>query len=153
VVALAVAALLIVASCTQSPPHTGAEVRVADGVLPAGAWSAAVYRSIDSGLCLQIRVEGQEPNTICGMDGRDGTSLWRPEAAGVTFIAGTSEDVRAVAVRIGLADGSELRGAAVPAPGLTDVRSFAIPVAAGGQPTRLEILDADGTVVDSVPLE
>jgi hypothetical protein len=152
-VALVVVTLLTVASCTQGPPHTGAEVRVGDGVLPAGAWSATVYRSIDSGLCLQIRIEGQEPNTLCGMDGREGTSLWRPDAAGVTFIAGTSEDVRAASVRISLADGSELRGAAVPAPGLTEVRSFAIPLVAGGQPTRLEILGADGTVIDSVPLE
>jgi hypothetical protein len=150
-IAMVMIAVVTLAGCT-GPPQTGTEVRVAQGALPGGTWSAWAYRSVDSGVCLQIRTEAQDASTLCGIDS-NGTSLWRPDVQGVTLVGGTSKDPRAVTVRMTLADGSELRSTVAPAPDVTDLRFFMIPVAGGAQATRVEILDADDTVIDSVPLE
>ena len=149
---VALVALLALASCTQGPPQSGGEARVGEGMLATGAWSAWAYGSVGSGVCLQIRIEGEAPNTLCGLES-DGMGLWTSDAPGTTFVSGTSNDGRATTARVTLADRSELRAALVPAPEVTDLRFFVVPVVAGARPTIVELLDAGGTVIDSVQLE
>ena len=143
---------LSIAACTQGPPHTGPEVRVGAGVLATRGWTAWAYRSMDSGLCLQIRLESGDTTELCGID-TNGTSTWRPDVPDGTFVAGTSADPRAVAARVTLADGSELLAPVVPATDVTNLGFYVIAVPTGPEPAALDILDGDEAVIGSIPLD
>lgn len=145
--------LLLALSFTacSGPPHAEAEVQVADGVLASGPWQARVYRSLDSALCLQIRPTGKDPSTLCGID-EHGTGTWRPDSTEAAFFAVTTEEPLAVTARITLADGSEVPGTFTPAIPVTGLRFFVIALPIGVQPKALDILGADHSVLQSVPL-
>ena len=152
----AVAATMLLAlsivACTDGAPHTGTEVRVGAGVFGTRGWTSWAYRSMDSGLCLQIRLESGDTTELCGID-TNGTSTWRPEGPDGTFVAGTSADPRGVAARVTLADGSELLAPVVPATDVTNLGFYVIPVPTGPEPAVLDILDGDDAVIGSIPLD
>ena len=143
---------LSIAGCAQGPMRTSPEVRVDGGVIASRAWAAWAYRSVDSGICLQIRIEGVDASTLCGIDGK-ATSIWRPDMPDATFVGGATGGARAVSARITLADGNELQSAVVPATTVSTLRFFVIPVLAGAQPKQLDLLDGEDEVIESITLE
>jgi hypothetical protein len=145
-------AVLALAGCTQGPVHTGPEVPVGAGVLPTGDWTAWVYRSVDSGLCLQIRVDGRDPSTICGLEG-SGTSIWRPDTPVGPFVGGVTSDDGASSAWVTFADGSVIRGPVARATAVSDLGFFAVPVEAAAPPSQLDIHQDDASVIESIALK
>jgi hypothetical protein len=148
--ALVLLLALSIAGCS-GPLHGEAEVQVADGVLASGPWQARVYRSLDSAVCLQIRPTGKDPSTLCGID-EQGTGTWRPDSSEATFVAVTTEDPLAVTARLTLPDGSEVLGTLTPANPVSGLRFSVMALPIGVQPKALDILGADDSVLQSVPL-
>lgn len=148
--ALTAVLALICQACAQGPSPAGPELRVDGGELPAGSWTAWAFQSADSGLCLQIRIESGDSSSLCGLSG-DGT--WRPDTPSGVFLGGTTGDERAASVRLALANGSELKATVVREAGMSSLGFFVMPIPAGHLPTGLDLLDHDGMVIGSVPLD
>lgn len=141
---------LILAGCTGGAVHAGPEVRFAAGPGQPPAWTAWTFQS-GNGICLQIRVAGEDPESICDVRG-DETTTWRPDLAGGSLLAGVTGDKRAVSAIVTLADGSQVRGEVVPAPEITSLGLFVVPIPTGAMAKQLDIQQADGMVISSLPL-
>jgi hypothetical protein len=144
--------VVALAGCTSGPLRTGPEVQVGAGVRPTGSWTAWAYRSVDSGLCLQVRVEGRDPSTICGLEG-SGTSTWRPDTPVGPFVGGVTGDDRASSAWVTFADGSVIRGPVARAKAVSDLGFFAVPVEAAAPPSRLDVHQDDASILDSIALK
>lgn len=142
---------LILVGCTGGAVHAGPEVRFAADPGQPPAWTAWTFQS-GNGICLQIRVAGEDPETICDVRG-DETTIWRPDLAGGSLLAGVTGDKGAVSASVTLADGSQLRGEVVPAAEITPLGLFVVPIPAGAMAKQLDIQQADGIVISSLPLQ
>jgi hypothetical protein len=129
----------------QSRPR----VEVASGETPA--WSASVYETLNSGVCVELVVAGRDSESVCGLD-QDNAHVWRPEAppGEVSFLVGTTADAAASRVLVHLSDGSE-NEMALAVPGqVTALKFYVVPVDAGMNVERIDIVASDGETVESL---
>ena len=142
---------LVLVGCTGGAVHAGPEVRFAADPGQPPAWTAWTFQS-GNGICLQIRVAGEDPESICDVRGDDSIT-WRPDLAGGSLLAGVTGDKGAVSAGVTLADGSQVRGEVVPAAEITPLGLFVVAIPAGATAKQLDIQQADGTVTRSLPLQ
>jgi hypothetical protein len=127
-------------------------VPVAAGETAQGPWRAIAYRTSDGWTCLEIvgglggASCGQGPDALVGMG--LGSSALDQESllTGGTAIAG------AAAVAVLLDNGVIVPAAVVPVPppvGAPGVKVFVISIPPGRTPKRVDILDSQGTAVES----
>ncbi len=149
----AVVLALSLAGCTPGQGHPGPEVKVADGTLDSGGWTAWTYQSTSEGTCLEIRPADLNPASLCGLDGSN-TGIWQPDTPGTngTFLAGTIANQGAVSARIALVDGREVRAAITPGTGVTNLGFFVIVLEPEAWPAQLDVFDGTGAVLDSLAL-
>ena len=142
--------LLVLAGCAH------AQIQVAHGTLGAGGtWSALVYEGGgDLGVCLQIRATDREADRLCSLRA-DNAGLWQPGGPtdGVKFVVVTTPDQAAFGARIALARGREVRTSFGEARSLTELRFFVIALPSAETPSDVEILDGNGAVHTTLPLE
>ena len=142
---------LLLAGCAGGTVHAGPEVRFAADPGQPPAWTAWTFQSGD-GICLQIRVAGEDPESICDVRGDDST-IWRPDLAGGALLVGVTGDQGAVSAGVTLADGSQVRAEVVPAAEITPLGLFVVAIPAGATAKQLDLHQADGTVTSSLPLQ
>ena len=142
---------LVLVGCTGGAVHAGPEVRFAADPGQPPAWTAWTFQS-GNGICLQIRVAGEDPESICDVRG-DHSTIWRPDLAGGSLLVGVTGDNGAVSASVTLADGSQVRGEVVPAAEITPLGLFVVAIPAGAMAKQLDIQQADGTVTRSLPLQ
>ena len=141
------ALVVLLGSCTDAT----SQVQVALGSLPSGPWTAWVYESYSTGLCLEVRLAGGA-DSICSLEDAGGIMRTHPNGeAGV--LAGATSDPAATLVRVSTLDGAILEGEVVAARPVTDLRFFALALPARVAPSQLEILDKDGDVLETVSLD
>jgi hypothetical protein len=146
---LASVVALVVAGCGFG---SDGAVEVATGTLGGQAWVARAGQSIGSGVCLEVQVDdGSDANRLCGLqEGESG--LWRFDVVAGSFVAGSLSDPRARTARLTLADGSVISTAVVGGGPTTSIRFYVVALEPGTMLDRLDILDADGQVIDSQPV-
>jgi hypothetical protein len=143
--------VLLLAACGPDPSDTAVEV--AAGTVGGPAWVARAGLAGASGICLEVKVEGNsEGDRLCGLhEGESG--LWRFDVAGGSFVTGMVDDPRAASARLTLADGSEGSATVAGAGSVTSLRFYVLVVAPGAALDRLEILDDAGVVIDFQPVD
>jgi hypothetical protein len=153
-IGIAIAGALLgccLAACAPAGSDESA-VQVAAGTLGGNAWVAKAGLAGGSGICLEVTLEGSDPNRICGL--REGESgLWRFDVPGGSFVTGTTAAGTAATVHLILADGSEQSAPVVRAGELTSLRFFVIALPPGAALDRFEILDDGGLVIENRPVD
>lgn len=129
------------------------EVQIDAGTAPSGAWSAWVYDSLTSGVCFEVRPSGHDPERICDLDAGN-TGIWRPDSneGDVEFVTGTTAEANVSQAVVTLDDGQQIKADVEEAIEVSPLRFFVIAIPAGAQARQLDLLDVDGTVLNSQPL-
>jgi hypothetical protein len=128
-----------------------ASAQLSSGSIAGGDWSMQVSRDTMSGTCLEIRATGRASQRICGLTPDDLT--WIPDAppGESSFVAGTVGSPQVVTVRAELGDGTTLAAQPRVANVVSPLRFYVVVLPPGSTLTRLDLLDADGLLVTSLP--
>lgn len=145
---------VLLGACAFGSGRSGPEVQVATGNNGSVAWQAATYMSAEEGLCLQVRVTGTDPSTVCGLDGTaSGAPItWSIVTDAGTIVAVMSSNQDAVGATLVMADGATLPVAAGTAPAITTLRYFIVAIPDGVTATELDIQGAGGKTLAVAPL-
>ena len=157
--------LMLITGCTSVPLLGDARptnekavppiVPVGAGQTGHGPWQAVAYRTTDGWTCLEVigglggSSCGQGPDALLGIGTASGAPDQGSLVSGGTAIAG------AATVSVLLDDGSTVPGTVVPVPppvGAPGVKVFVVPLPAGRAPKRVDLLDAQGGVLESTEL-
>ncbi len=125
-------------------------VLVAQGTSPGGDYRAWVYRTSDGMTCLETAAKGNGARSCVGgqaWDSGPGTSVGD---SGVFVNGSTTQSTATSAVVHEASGGSVTVPLADAAPVLPGVRFFVAGFAPGSDPTTVDIVDAGGTVVESL---
>jgi hypothetical protein len=127
-------------------------VQVAGGNGPGGQYWAWLYRTRDGMTCLEVTTAASSGSS-CGpdVDGLLGASV-ATGPDGVQVSGGTRAP-GAQTVRVILADGSAVGSALVPVPaifGAPDARVYVVALAPNAAPTRMDVLDQAGEVLETM---
>ncbi len=147
--ALALLVLALVGACSPGP-----QAELTSGTFSGGGWSLWTFQNGSEGVCLELRALGRTSARVCGLRADNG-GLWRPGGPTTedAFLAGTVQPPGATSIRLTLAGGGEVRSDVLSAPGVSPLRFYALVIPAGATPARVEVLDAAGGVLDSLPLQ
>lgn len=143
---------LLLAACSTGPARSGPEARVGGGAAGNVAWQAVTYTSVTEGLCLQVRVTGEDPATVCGLEGL-GVGTWRTDTAAGTVLAVISMDESSAAATLHLQSGAAVPLPLGTAPEVTKARFFLGILPANDPATSVDVATADGTRTNTLPLE
>jgi hypothetical protein len=130
--------------------RVGAAVVVGQGQDPElGGYRAWVYRTRDGATCFEVATQGMS-STGCGPGADAVVGISAYETDGGWFVVGSTDQPAASAV-VHLADGGQVRGAVTAAaPGLVGGLSFLVIPVTAGPPASVDLLDAEGSVLESV---
>jgi len=146
---------LLLAACgsrrTDDAP-AGPEVQIAEGdAFGTGVhWKAVIYRMENGLLCMQFRWN-DDPNRGDGNCGRTTGSFVTREPGHTTWVFGGTDNPAAVSaiVRFAIAQPPVALDLVEPAPGVTDrVRYYASGIAGGLDVIAIDLVDAEGTVLN-----
>jgi len=155
---LAIAAALAVAGCrsggvddlARNAEPDGPEIKVSEGVVPSGPWTAWLYRQRNGLICLMVHdAEG----TSSG--GCDGAAAVGPTVSGngakTTTVTGGTSRREATSARVTLTDGRQFTLDLVqPAAGVTEDVRYYVGVFLGTEVAQtVEIMGSGGQILDS----
>lgn len=148
--ALLAISLVLMAGCARP----ARQVEVGSGILNSGPWSAWVYDSYTSGVCVEIRRSGRAPDRLCHLN-EDNARIWRPTAdeGDAALLAGTTADATAAVARVTLNGGEPIEAEVRRAAGISSLGFFVVMIPAAADTRQLELLDDRGAVLESQPLE
>lgn len=160
-VVLALAAVLAVAGCrsggaddlARNAEPVGPEIKVGEGVVPSGPWTAWLYRQRDGLTCLMVR---EADGTSSG--GCDGAEAAGPTVSGngekSTTVTGGTSRPDATSVRVTLTNGRQFTLDLVqPAAGVTEGVRYYVGVFLGTEVAQtVEVIGDDGDILDSFPV-
>jgi hypothetical protein len=131
--------------------RVGEAIVVGRGNGPLGPFRAWTYLTRDGTVCLEIATEVE--NVAGCNDASEGPiGIGTHELSDGWFVAGSTGKPAETAV-VRLADESEVRGPVVPAPrGVTDPASYLVVPVAGARPVSVDLVGADGTVLETIEL-
>jgi hypothetical protein len=135
----------------NNPDLLGQAVVVAQGDGELGPYRGWVYRTRDGLTCFEIATQGMSA-IGCG-PGDDGPArISRTDVEGGWFVGGGTLQPAVTAV-VHTADGLEVRAPVDPGPpGLAEGASWVVMAVPGGPPESIDLLGADGAVLESFPL-
>jgi hypothetical protein len=151
---LAMAIALLAAASSAAGCASEARYQVAGGAIEPGPWSAWAFRGPNEyKTCLEIVVPKRDSSRVCNLEAADPGS-WQPDTpAGESgFVAGNTIDPRAVTAVLALADGSRVEAAVTGAPGVGPMRFFVLVAPPGVSRDHIDLLDAGGTVLTTLPM-
>jgi hypothetical protein len=127
-------------------------VHVLAGNGPNGPFRGVAYRTSDGWTCFEVLGSG---SSTCGQGEQAllGTGWSTGGPAGGGMVMGGTEALGAAGVRAFLADGSFVTGSLAPVPppiSQSGISVYAVPLPPGGAPKHLDILDANGAVLEGV---
>jgi hypothetical protein len=138
-------------------PHAvdrvGPAVVVAEGASAGGDYRAWIYRTADGLTCLEVaQKDGSGTGCGSGPEGANGPGVSSNDT-GVFVSGGTRLAGAASAVVHGGAGGDVTVPAILPADGVTSgIRYFVAGLPAGSQPTSVDIVDAEGAILETLEL-
>ena len=158
---LAIAAALAVAGCrsggsddlARNAEPVGPEVRVGEGEVPSGPWTASLYRQRNGLTCLMVR---DADGTSSG--GCDGAAAVGPTVSGngekTTTVTGGTSRPEATWVRVTLTNGRHFTlDLVVPDAGVTEGVRYYVGVFLGTEVAQtVEIMGTGGQILDSYPV-
>lgn len=117
-----------------------------------GGWRAWIYRTGTGQLCLEVRgVDGDGVRCGQGGDALEGPRMQVSERG--TFVLGGTRIAAAASVKVVMADNSTASGLVVEATGVAEgLRVYVVPVSPTSEPVAVDVVDADGKVVESSQL-
>jgi hypothetical protein len=160
-VVFAIAAVLAVAGCrsggvddlARNAAPVGPEIKVGEGVVPSGAWTAWLFRQRDGLTCLMVR---EADGTSSG--GCDGAAAVGPTVSGngakTTTVTGGTSRPEATSVRVTLTNGRQFTlDLVVPEAGVTEGVRYYVGVFLGTEVAQtVEIMGTGGQILDSYPV-
>ena len=137
----------------RAADRVGPAVVVAEGTGAAGDYRAWIYRTADGLTCLEIAHKGGGgTGSGPGPEGASGLGVSGSDA-GVFVSGGTRRATAASVIVHGGSGGDVTVPAMLPPEGVTSgIRYFVAGLPAGSQPKSVDILDAAGSVLETMPL-
>lgn len=128
----------------------GPKVEIASGVAITGSWTALIYTTLDGSLCQQFEWADGRGDASCS----HGAGAFVTADPDTTFVMGGTGEDAASSVRLTLDDGDPVALELVtPSPGVSEgIRFYAISLDGGPIVMRIDILDAEGTELESVDI-
>jgi len=134
----------------QDPTRVGPAVLIGSGADATSAWRAWVYRTADGSTCLEVN-SGSSASTGCGPGADAVTGIGVSSDGTVDYITGGTQRPGATAALVMLATGDSAQAPLVAAPVFgPNARYFATRVPTGSQVDEVRILDAAGTVLETL---
>lgn len=136
-------------------PHAvdrvGPAVMVAEGTSAGGDYRAWIYRTADRLTCLEVaQKDGGGTGCGPGQDGAIGPGVSSNDA-GVFVSGGTHRATAASVIVHGGSSGDVTVPATLPAEGVTSgIRYFVAGLPAGSRPTSADVVDAEGSILESL---
>jgi hypothetical protein len=160
-VVLTIAAVLAVAGCrpggvderARNAEPVGPEIKVGEGAVPAGAWTAWLYRERDGLTCLMVRGADGTSSGGCDRAAPVGPTVSGDGLKSTTVTGGTLRP-EATLARVTLTDGRQFTlDLVVPEAGVTDGVRYYVGVFLGTDVAQtVEIMGAGGQILDSYPV-
>ncbi len=130
--------------------RVGPAVVIGAGSDATGAWRAWVYRTADGSTCLEVS-SGDSSSSACGLGGDPVTGLGIGMGGAADYVSGGTRQPDSTAARVELASGQAVVVSLVAAPAIAPgAKFFAARVPAGSHVVAVRILDAAGTVLETL---
>ena len=138
---------------TRNADAVGPQIEIGSGVGLAGPWTAVIYRERDQLLCAMVREADGHQSGGCSADLAAGPTVSGNGLSSTTLTGGTSRP-EAASVRVTRKDRDVVTlDLVLPSPGVTDGIRYYVGVYPGTEVVEtVEILDANGGVLDSYPV-